>query len=107
MKLEQELDGVVVLVLPMELLGAVHAKPELQAGFDRVVFLGQLHVNAVVLLEEAVLQQVLDGVSGQKEIGYQLNLSNQSQSIGSLKLRYMRKVGYMHCFQLVKLLRII
>lgn len=66
-KLEQELNGVVVLVFSVELLGAVHTKPELQAGFDRIIFLSQFNVNAVVLLEERVLQQVLDGVSRQKD----------------------------------------
>lgn len=30
-QLEEELDGVVVLVLPVELLGVVHAQPKLEA----------------------------------------------------------------------------
>lgn len=62
-KLKQELDGIVVLVLAMELLGAIHAQPELQAGLLHVIFFCQLHTHTIVLLEEYVLQQVLNGVS--------------------------------------------
>lgn len=61
-QVKQELNGVVVLVLPLQLLGVVDPEPQLQSSLDAVVVLGQNHVHAVVLLEERVLQQVLDGV---------------------------------------------
>lgn len=61
-ELEEELDGVVVLVLPVELLCVVHAQPQLQTGLHHIVLLCQLHVHAIVLLEEGVIQEVLNGV---------------------------------------------
>lgn len=61
-ELKQELDGVVVLVLAVELLGVVHAQPQLQAWFKRVVLLCQLHMHAIILVEEGVVQEVLNGV---------------------------------------------
>lgn len=66
-QLEEELDGVVVLVLPVQFLGVVHAQPELQALLHRVVLLSQLHVHTVVLLEEGVFQEVLNGVPAVRE----------------------------------------
>ena len=66
-QLKEELDGVVVLVLPVELLGVVHAQPQLQARLHRVVLLRQFHVHAVVLLKERVIQKILDGVPTAKE----------------------------------------
>lgn len=66
-ELKEELDGVVVLVLPVELLGVVHAQPQLQARLHHVVLLCQLHVHAVVLVEEGVFQEVLNGVPAGKE----------------------------------------
>lgn len=77
-QLEEELDGVVVLVLPVELLGVVHAQPQLEARLHHVVLLGQLHVHAGVLLEEGVIQEVLNGIPAirdGKSIG--LMLGNQ------------------------------
>lgn len=65
-ELKEELDGVVVLVLPVELLGVIHAQPQLQARLHHVVLLRQLHVHAIVLLEEGVVQEVLNGVPGAK-----------------------------------------
>lgn len=50
----------------MELLGVVHAQPQLQARLHHVVLLCQLHVHAIVLLEEGVIQEVLDGVPAVK-----------------------------------------
>lgn len=61
-ELEEELDGVVVLVLPVELLGVVHAQPQLQAWLHHVILLCQLHMYAIVFLEEGVIQKVLNGV---------------------------------------------
>lgn len=61
-ELKEELDGVVVLVLPVELLGVVHAQPQLQARLHHVVLLRQLHMHAIVFLEEGVIQEVLNGV---------------------------------------------
>lgn len=67
-ELKEELDGVVVLVLPVELLCVVHAQPQLQAWLHHVVLLRQLHVHAVVLLEEGVIQEILNGVPAEKII---------------------------------------
>lgn len=61
-ELEEELDGVVVFVLAMQLLRVVHAQPELEPRLDAVILLSQFHMHPRVLLEEGVLQQVLDGV---------------------------------------------
>lgn len=61
-ELEEELDGIVVLVLPVKLLSIVDAQPQLQARLHHVVLLRQLHVNAVVLLEEGVVQKVRNGI---------------------------------------------
>lgn len=66
-ELKEELDGVVVLVLPVELLGVIHAQPELQTRLHHVVLLCQLHVHTVVLLEEGVIQEVLNGIPAPKE----------------------------------------
>lgn len=61
-ELKEELNGVVVLVLPVELLGVVHAQPQLQARLHHIVLLCQLHMHTIVLLEEGVVQEVLNGV---------------------------------------------
>lgn len=61
-ELEEELNGVVVLVLPVELLGVVHAQPQLQAWLHHVILLCQLHMYAIVFLEEGMIQKVLNGV---------------------------------------------
>lgn len=65
---KQELNGVVVLVLPMQLLGVIHTQPQLQARLHHVVLLRQLNMDAIVLLEEGVFQQVLDGVPGEATV---------------------------------------
>lgn len=61
-ELKEELNGVVVLVFPMELLGVIHAQPQLQTRLHHVVLLCQLHVHSIVLLKEGVIQEVLNGV---------------------------------------------
>lgn len=77
-ELKEELDGIVVLVLPVELLGVIHAQPQLQARLHHVVLFCQLHVHAVVLMEEGVIQEVLNGVPAVKE-------ENQSSAFRRLK----------------------
>lgn len=79
-ELKQELNGVVVLVLPVELLGVVHAQPQLQARLHHVVLLCQLHVHAVVLLEERVIQEILNGVPAGKEGNLSFNLLDRFQT---------------------------
>lgn len=52
----------------MQLLGVVHTQPQLQARLHCVVLLCQLNMDAIVLLEEGVFQQVLDGVPGEATV---------------------------------------
>lgn len=59
-ELEEDLDGVVVLVLPMQLLVGIHPQQQLQRRLGAVVLLHQVHVDTQLLLEEPVIQQVLD-----------------------------------------------
>ena len=59
-ELEQELDGVVVFVFPVQLLVVIHPEPQLQRRLHAVVVLGEIHVDAELLLEEPVIQQVLN-----------------------------------------------
>lgn len=66
-ELEQELNGIVVLVFSMELFGVVHSQPQLQARLHRVVFLRQLHVDAIAFMKERVIQEILNGVPAQRE----------------------------------------
>lgn len=67
-QLKEELNGIVVLVLPVELLGIIHAQPQLEARLHHVILLCQLHVHAVVLLEERVIQEVLNCVPAVKSV---------------------------------------
>lgn len=75
-ELKEKLNGVVVLVLPVELLGVVHAQPQLQARLHHVVLLCQLHMHAVVLLEKGVIQQILNGVPARKSVNCCQRLEN-------------------------------
>lgn len=61
LQVEAELDGLVVLVFALELLGVLHPEAQREAGLEPRVVLGQLHAQPRVLGEERVVQQVPDG----------------------------------------------
>lgn len=64
MQVEGELDSFVVFVFAFQLFGVFDAQPELNGDHFPIVFLGQFHAHSRLLLEESMVQQDFDGVSG-------------------------------------------